>query len=171
MMRDSGVRGGPLLRSLPFNTCVAVHGCIAGVIREMSVRVKVALMGKLWIGETNGCWIDVWDKPGFSGHHRRLWGPADFPYMRIAEANWNPQVQSLQAGPNAYLQFYEDLNFHDSVFWVLPNQRVDDVTQLSCNDEIDSLRIYDRPPFAHEPGYAAYMLWAASHLTRASKTE
>jgi hypothetical protein len=30
------------------------------------------------------------------------------------------------------------------------------------------LRLLDRPPFAHEPGYAVYMLWAASHLTRRS---
>jgi hypothetical protein len=124
-------------------------------------------MGKLWIGETNGCWIDVWDRAGFGGHHVRLMGPADFPYLRIAELGWAPQVRSFVVGPNAYGQFYEDLNFYDSVFWVLPNQRVEDVAGLSCNDEIDSLRIYDRPPFAHEPGYAAYMLWAASHLTRA----
>jgi len=127
---------------------------------------KVAAMGKLWIGDTNGCWIDFWDKPNFAGNHRRLLGPADFPYLRIAEKGWNPQVQSLIVGPNAYAQFYEDLNFHDSVFWTLPNQRVEDVSKLGCNDEIDSLRLYDRPPFAHEPGYAAYMLWAASHLTR-----
>jgi hypothetical protein len=139
--------------------------------KKFTVCLKVVTMGKLWIGETNGCWIDVWDKPGFSGHYRRLLGPADYPYLRIAEQGWNPQVQSLVAGPNAYAQFYEDLNFHDSVFWVLPNQRVENVDDLGCNEEIDSLRIYDRPPFAHEPGYAAYMLWAASHLTRATKAE
>jgi hypothetical protein len=127
-------------------------------------------MGKLWIGETNGCWVDIWDKPGFAGNYRRLCGPADFPYLRIAEPGWESQVQSLVVGPNAYAQFYEDLNFHDSVFWALPNQRVEDVAVLGCNDEIDSLRIFDRPPFAHEPGYSAYMLWAASHLTRASQT-
>jgi hypothetical protein len=125
-------------------------------------------MGKMWIGETNGCWIDVWDGPNFTGNHCRLFGPADFPYLRIAEPGWHPQVQSLVVGPNAYAQFYEDLNFHDSVFWALPNQRVEEIANLGCNDAIDSLRIYDRPPFAHEPGYAAYMLRAASHLTRAS---
>jgi hypothetical protein len=126
-------------------------------------------MGKIWLGDTNGCWIDIWDKPQFTGNHRRLIGPADFPYLRIAEQPWNPHVQSLVVGPNAYGQFYEDLNFDDSVFWVLPNQRVESVDELACNDDIDSLRIYDRPPFAHEPGYSAYMLWAAAHLSRAVK--
>lgn len=123
-------------------------------------------MGTLWIGETNGCWIDVCDRPDFKGRTLRLYGPCEFPYLRFAEQGWHPQVLSLQVGPNAYIQAYEDLNFYDSVFWLLPNQRVDNVTLLSCNDDIDSMRIYDRPPFAHEPGYAAYMLWAASHLTR-----
>jgi hypothetical protein len=121
-------------------------------------------MGKLWIGETNGCWITLWDKPNCKGHTQRLYGPADFPYLRVGEENWNPQAQSVVVGPNAYVQCYEDLNFFDSVFWLLPNQRVDNLGNLAFSDEIDSIRIFDRPPFAHEPGYAAYMLWAANQL-------
>jgi hypothetical protein len=128
-------------------------------------------MGKLWLGETNGCWIEVWDKPAFKGRSLRLYGPADFPYLRIAEDGWRSSIQSIQVGPNAYIQCYEDLNFFDSVFWLLPDQRVEDVADLACNDDIDSLRLFDRPPFAHEPGYAAYMLWAASHLTRRGNSE
>jgi hypothetical protein len=126
-------------------------------------------MGKLWIGESNGCWIDFWDGIGFAGRVLRLHGPADFPYLRVGDGHWNSMVRSLRVGPNAYVQCYEDLNFHDSVFWLLPNQHVEDVFQLPCNDEIDSMRLYDRPPFAHEPGYAAYMLWAASHISRSQE--
>ncbi len=125
-------------------------------------------MGKLWVGDSNGCWIDIWDQPFYLGNSRRLSGPADFPYLRVAESGWNSQIHSLLVGPNAYVQCYEDLNFHDSVFWLLPNQKVDDLAGLPCNDEIDSLRIFDRPPFAHEPGYAAYMLWAASFVAHSS---
>jgi hypothetical protein len=123
-------------------------------------------MGKLWVGDSNGCWIDVWDKPDAKGNSTRLWGPADYPYLRFGMTPWGTQIRSLQVGPGAYIQGFEDLNFFDSVFWLLPGQKVDDVAELSCNDDIDSLRLYDRPPFAHEPGYAAYMLWAASHLSR-----
>ncbi len=123
-------------------------------------------MGKIWIGNSNGCWLDVWDSPRCTGRHARLIGPVDLPYLRLADAGWDGQVCSLVVGPNAYVQGFEDLNFYDSVFWLLPNQRVDDVADLPCNDDIDSVRLWDRPPFAHEPGYAAYMLWAASHLTR-----
>ena len=40
------------------------------------------------------------------------------------------------------------------------------VVCLAPNASADSIRLSDRPPFAYEPGYAAYMLWAASHLAR-----
>jgi hypothetical protein len=128
-------------------------------------------MGKLWVGDSNGCWIDVWDKPAFRGNMTRLWGPADFPYMRFGHAPWGTQIQSLSVGPNAYIQGFEDLNFFDSIFWLLPGQKVEDLKLLGCNDDIDSLRLFDRPPFAHEPGYAAYMLWAASHLSQTGPRE
>ena len=126
-------------------------------------------MGKIWTASSNGCWLDVYDRPRHSGRPVRLMGPVDLPYVRIAGPESDGQVRSLLVGPNAYVQCYEDLNFHDSVFWLLPNQRVDDVADLQCNDEVDSLRLWDRPPFAHEPGYSAYMLWAASFLARPPK--
>ncbi len=87
-------------------------------------------MGKLWVGDSNGCWVQLWDQVNYTGNSRRLVGPADFPYLRVGDADWQPQVHSLHVGPNAYVQGYEDLNFHDSVFWLLPNQRVDDLTDL-----------------------------------------
>jgi len=125
-------------------------------------------MGKLWIGETNGCWIDIWDEPLFRGHYLRLTGPVELPYLRVGDQDWRDTIGSLVVGPNCYAQCYEDLNFYDSVFWLLPNQRVDDIAALGCNDDIDSLRLYDRPPFAHEPGYSAYMLWAANQIHRST---
>ncbi len=126
-------------------------------------------MGKLWVNPSNGCWVDVYDQPRCQGRHLRLIGPVELAYLRFADDAWEPQVQSLVVGPNAYVQCYEDLNFQDSVFWLLPHQRVDDVADLACNDEIDSMRLFDRPPFAQEPGYAAYMLWASAQATRAQK--
>ncbi len=123
-------------------------------------------MGKIWLGPCNGCWLDVWDGPRCRGRHRRLTGPVDLPYLRLAGGDWTAQVGSLVVGPNAYVLGYEDLNFHDSAFWLLPDQRVDHLDDLACGEEIDSLRVCDRPPFAQEPGYAAYMFWAASHAGR-----
>jgi hypothetical protein len=116
---------------------------------------------------SNGCWLDVYDAAGFAGNGRRLIGPADFPGLRIREKQWGEQVASLSVGPTAYVQCFRAGDFQNTVFWLLPNQSVESVADLDAGGaEVDSIRLFDRPPFAHEPGYAAYMLWAASHLAK-----
>ena len=123
-------------------------------------------MAKLQITMTNGCWLDVFDAEGYRGNSRRLLGPADFPRLRIREKDWGDSIRSLVVGPGSYVQCFTSASFSDTVFWLLPNQSVEEVAQLECAEGIDSIRLFDRPPFAHEPGYAPYMLWAASHLAR-----
>lgn len=123
-------------------------------------------MGMMRLGQSNGCWLDVFDARHFTGNTRRLHGPAEFPGLRIREKDWGEALASLQVGPSAYVQCFDTDRFHDTVFWLLPNQTVEDVSLLDSGDAVDSFRLYDRPPYAHEPGYAAYMLWAASHLAR-----
>jgi hypothetical protein len=124
------------------------------------------MMGKLLTSRSNGCWVDVFDAENFTGNTRRLIGPAEFLGLRIREKDWNEHLASLNVGPGAYVQCFDSDDFHDSIFWLLPNQSVETMDDMDCGDGIDSMRIYDRPPFAHEPGYAAYMLWAASHLAK-----
>src|SRR5689334_3892826 len=101
-------------------------------------------MAKLAIGESNGCWIDVFPKGKFRGKPRRLHGPADFPMLRIGENGWGDTLQSLRVGPHAYVQCFEFSNFEDSVFWLLPNELVDDVAALKSSEQINSVRLYDR---------------------------
>ena len=123
-------------------------------------------MGKISLNRSNGCWLDVHDGDRFTGNSRRLHGPASFPGLRIREKEWAEHVASLAVGPVAYVQCYSADHFDDTVFWLLPNQVVEVVSELNFAERVDSMRLYDRPPFAHEPGYAAYMLWAASHLAK-----
>ena len=123
-------------------------------------------MGKLRTNRSNGCWVDVFDAEQLTGNSRRLIGPAEFLGLRIREKDWGETLASLNVGPCAYVQCFDSNNLLDTVFWLLPNQAVEQVSDLDCVDTIDSLRLFDRPPFAHEPGYAAYMLWAASHLAK-----
>ena len=40
--------------------------------------------------------------------------------------------------------------------WVPPDRRVADVSELARDEDLDSIRLFDRPPFAGEPGFAAY---------------
>ena len=123
-------------------------------------------MGSLRLQGSNGCWLDVFDGERFSGNSRRLIGPAEFLGMRFREKDWGEQLHSVNVGPAAYVQCFNSRDFDRSVLWLLPNQAVERVAELEIVDGVDSLRLFDRPPFAHEGGYAAYMLWAASHLAK-----
>jgi hypothetical protein len=126
-------------------------------------------MGRIRIGRSNGCWVDVFDAEGFSGNMRRLHGPAEFIGMRIREKDWGESIASINVGPAAYVQCFDSHDFIDTVSWLLPNQSAESLGALELPATVDSIRLYDRPPFAHEPGYAAYMLWAASQLARANQ--
>lgn len=136
----------------------------AGEAAGGSVGRSCDAMGKMWLNRSNGCWLDVFDAERFGGNARRLHGPADFPGLRIREKDWGEHIASLSVGPAAYVQCYASANFDDTVYWLLPNQVIEAVEDVGHTDRVDSIRLYDRPPFAHEAGYAAYMLWAASHL-------
>ena len=114
-------------------------------------------MGTIWLSNTNGCWIDVWDKKNFEGNHQRLYGPIDMALLRLGESDWSSKLMSLRTGPSAYLECFEDLNIPHSIYWLMPNQEVANVEQLPCSDDIDSIRLYDRPPFLQERGYAKYV--------------
>jgi len=118
------------------------------------------------VNRSNGCWVDVFDRDGFTGNRRRLIGPAEFIGLRIRDKDWADTIASLNVGPGAYVQCFDARQFDDTVFWLLPNQPVEVVADLGVDVTIDSMRLYDRPPFAYEPGYAAYMLWATSHLAK-----
>ena len=123
-------------------------------------------MGTILLNPCNGCWIDFFDSNRFSGNRMRLRGPAEFAGLRVREENFGHTISSISVGPCAYVQCYKAHDFRDTIFWLLPNQSIESLADLDCPDNIDAIRLYDRPPFAHEPGYAAYMLWAASYLAK-----
>src|SRR5688572_3523158 len=106
-------------------------------------------MGRMLLNRSNGCWLDVYDAEKFTGNTRRLHGPADFPGLRIRERDWRDRIASLADGPCAYAQCYDAINFDETIFWLLPNQEAERVEELTATERVDSIRLYDRPPFAH----------------------
>jgi hypothetical protein len=118
-------------------------------------------MAKLWVSQSKGCWVDLFEGPGFTGRRLRLFGPADYVNLRVAPEEWPDQAMSVVAGPGAFVQCFEELNFEASVVWLVPNQRVANVAELPTGEELDSIRLFDRPPFASEPGYESYAGWHA----------
>ena len=116
-------------------------------------------MAKFWISQSKGCWIDLFEGRDFGGKRLRLFGPGDFVNLWVGSDDWSDQVHSIIVGPCAYAQCFEELNFRDSVVWLTPGQRVSNVAALPTEEELDSLRLFDRPPFASEPGFEAYARW------------
>jgi len=118
-------------------------------------------MARLWVSQSRGCWIDLFDQPRFSGRRIRIFGPGDYVNLRVGSEDWGDEVRSLVLGPATYAQCFEELNFRDSVVWLAPNQRIADISELPTTEELDSIRLFDRPPFASEPGFDAYARWHA----------
>lgn len=134
--------------------------------RADQARFRVTCMGRIRLNRASGCWVDLFDGAQFEGNTCRLHGPADYAGLRIREKEWGEHIESVAVGPTAYVQCFRSEAFDDTVFWLLPSQSIESVSEIECPPEIDTFRLFDRPPFAYEPGYAAYMLWAASHLAR-----
>ena len=116
----------------------------------------ITARAKLFISQSTGCWIDLYELPRFQGRHVRLFGPSDFLNLRVRTDGWGQEMRSLAAGPGAYVQCFAELYFDASVVWLVPDQRVPDVAELPTEQGLDSLRLFDRPPFMTEPGFDVY---------------
>ena len=117
-------------------------------------------MAKLWISPCSGCWVDLFEGPDFRGGRIRLYGPADFVNLPVGPDHGAAQRRSVVAGPGAYVLCFAEFNFRDSAVWLVPRQRVADLADLATQEDLDSIRLFDRPPFASEPAFEAY---AAAH--------
>ena len=113
-------------------------------------------MPRICVSQSRGCWVDLFEHPGFRGGRLRLFGPADYINLWVAPEEWGEAAGSVVSGPAAFVQCFNELNFRDSVTWLVPGQRIADVARLPASGDLDSIRLFDRPPFAAEPGYDAY---------------
>jgi hypothetical protein len=112
-------------------------------------------MAKICVSQSRGCWVDLYEQQNFRGKKLRLFGPANYVNLWVAPEDWGDEAGSLVAGPAAYVQCFTELDFNASVVWFVPGQRVADARGAAAI-ELDSIRLFDRPPFASEPGYRAY---------------
>src|SRR6476620_1909077 len=113
-------------------------------------------MAKICVSQSRGCWVDLYELPYFRGKRIRLFGPGNYTNLWVAPEDWGEEAGSLIAGPAAYVQCFAELSFDESVVWFAPNQRVAHVGQLPVEFDLDSILVFDRPPFATERGFDAY---------------
>jgi hypothetical protein len=106
----------------------------------------------------DGCWIDLFESPRFRGRFRRLPGPSIYANIRGAgsAASFGVRITSLIVGPAAWLQLYQLRNPERSSVWLMAGESVNDLAELVSADQIDSMRVFDRPPRKQDSGCASF---------------
>lgn len=93
--------------------------------------------------ESNECFITVWAEKDFKGPSLRIDGPGEYPELGLSNYGWSDCISSLRVGPKAFVLAYEDHDFGGRMISFGPNQEVSDLSEMSFNDKIDSLRVID----------------------------
>ena len=92
---------------------------------------------------TDDCYIDVWRDAGFRGETVRIYGPAEYSSLELAQGHWGDDIGSLRVGPNAFVLAYHRRNFQDEPVTFGPNDEVADLSQFRFDDDIESLKVID----------------------------
>ena len=112
------------------------------------------------MAEKNGdCYIDIWRDADFRGETIRIYGPAEYASLDLAQGDWGDDIGSLRVGPNAFVLAYHRRDFRDEPVTFGPNDEVADLSHFKFDDDIeslkviDSLKIFDRLAYnsAHTP--------------------
>ena len=94
--------------------------------------------------QKNGdCYIDVWRETDFRGETIRIYGPADYASLELAQGNWGDDIGSLRVGPNAFVMAYHRRDFQDEPVIFGPNDEVADLGLFKFDDDIESLKVID----------------------------
>ena len=107
-----------------------------------------------FMAEKNGdCYIDVWRDADFGGETLRIYGPAEYPMLNLAQGNWGDDIGSLRVGPNAFVMAFRHREFHDKLITFGPNDEVADLSQFKFDDDIESMKVIDSLKIFDRVGY------------------
>ncbi len=107
--------------------------------------------------QTGDCYIDVWRDADFRGETIRIYGPAEYASLDMAQGDWGDDIGSLRVGPNAFVLAYHRRDFRDEPVTFGPNDEVADLSHFKFDDDIeslmviDSLKIFDRLAYNAAP--------------------
>jgi len=93
--------------------------------------------------KSGDCYIDVWRDADFRGETTRIYGPAEYCTLDLAQGNWGDDIGSLRVGPNAFVMAYQRRDFQDKLITFGPNDEVADLSQFKLDNEIESLKVID----------------------------
>lgn len=93
--------------------------------------------------KSGDCYIDVWREADFRGETTRIYGPAEYCTLDLAQGNWGDDIGSLRVGPNAFVMAYHRRDFQDKLITFGPNDEVADLSEFKFDDLIESLKVID----------------------------
>ena len=93
--------------------------------------------------KSRDCYIDVWRDADFRGETIRIYGPAEYRSLELAQGNWCDDIGSLRVGPNAFVMAYHRRDFKDELITFGPNDEVADLGQFRFDDEMESMKVID----------------------------
>ena len=115
-------------------------------------RLLGAVAGSLLLatGAFAQCYVKLYDSEGFEGQSAIFLGPGVDPSLN--DNRWSASgtiigddTDSLETGPDAFFEGFEEPNFGGTAIRVLPNTRIADINAAGGND-IESYKLYDRKP-------------------------
>lgn len=105
-----------------------------------------------------GCTIDLFEHRDFTGAMRRLHGPAVYPALRCPpRSKAGTAVESLIAGPRAYVLCFAQRDPRHTGLWLTPGDRLGTWPSATLAKQIDSFRIISSPPKRGEVGYEQFV--------------
>jgi hypothetical protein len=93
------------------------------------------------ISDSSNCYIEVWTQKNFEGEHLRIDGPIECSSLSVGGVNFSSSISSLRVGPMAFVLAYSDEEYRGAMASFGPGEEIPDLTELSFNDRIDSLRL------------------------------
>jgi hypothetical protein len=90
----------------------------------------------------DGCYVQVWDGPKYTGTGDYISGPQSYPHLRSMpnQRNWNRRIVSVRVGPTAIATAFPEENFRGGAY-DLPQSATFSTLPDTMTRRISSLRI------------------------------
>jgi hypothetical protein len=90
----------------------------------------------------DGCYLQVWDGPQYTGQFDYINGPRSYPTLRSManQRNWQRRIASVRVGPTAMATAFREENFQGSAFEFAARAQFSTLPEIMAR-RISSLRI------------------------------
>lgn len=121
-------------------------GRIASLLLLAAVTIACGSSRQAYSGRTlphpDGCFVEVWDQPRFTGMSDFINGPRRYETLRSMPGarNWSDRIRSVKLGPHASLTVWSEEQFRGKAITLTRDSRIPE-TGMAITPPIRSLAI------------------------------